>query len=120
MFVADDEATARRYAHREDGAHGFYFHVMRTKLSKAGALDVMRDFPGQPDSELAAKRCLERLVIAGTPRSVVDQICDFRHEVGAFGTLLYTGHDWTDPALARRSMELAVNEVLPRLQERLG
>ena len=67
VFVADDEATARRYAHREDGAHGFYFNVMRTKLAKAGALDVMRDFLGQPDSELSTQRCLERLVIAGTP-----------------------------------------------------
>jgi len=31
------------------------------------------------------------------------------------GKLLYTGHDWTDPALARRSMELAANEVWPRI-----
>ena len=115
VFVADDETTARRYAHREDGAHGFYFHVMRTKLAKAGALDVMRDFSGQPDSELSTRRCLERLVIAGTPQSVADRILEFRNEVGAFGTLLYTGHDWTDPALARRSMELASNEVWPRI-----
>jgi alkanesulfonate monooxygenase SsuD/methylene tetrahydromethanopterin reductase-like flavin-dependent oxidoreductase (luciferase family) len=115
VFVADDEATAHRYAHREDGAHGFYFHVMRTKLAKAGALDVMRDFPGQPDSELSPKRCIERLVIAGTPKSVADQILAFRNEVGAFGALLYTGHDWADPALARRSMELMANEVWPRI-----
>ena len=94
VFVADDEATARRYAHREDGAHGFYFHVMKTKLARAGALDVMRDYPAQPDSELSTRRCLERLVIAGTPQSVADQILAFRHDVGAFGTLLYTGHDW--------------------------
>jgi alkanesulfonate monooxygenase SsuD/methylene tetrahydromethanopterin reductase-like flavin-dependent oxidoreductase (luciferase family) len=115
VFVADDEATARRYAHREDGAHGFYFHVMRTKLARAGALDVMRDFPGQPDSELSTRRCLERLVIAGTPESVADQILALRNEVGAFGTLLYTGHDWADPALARRSMELMASEVWPRI-----
>jgi alkanesulfonate monooxygenase SsuD/methylene tetrahydromethanopterin reductase-like flavin-dependent oxidoreductase (luciferase family) len=115
IFIADDEATARRYAYREHGAHAFYFHVMRTKLAKAGALDVMRDFPGQPDSELSTRRCLERLVIAGTPQSVADRILEFRDEVGAFGTLLYTGHDWADPALARRSMELAANEVMPRI-----
>ena len=115
VFVADDEAAAHRYAHREDGAHGFYFHVMRTKLARAGALDVMRDFPGQPDSELSTKRCIERLVIAGTPQSVADQILAFRNEVGAFGTLLYTGHDWANPALARRSMELMANEVWPRI-----
>ena len=117
IFVADDEATARRYAHREDGAHGFYFHVMGTKLAKAGALELMRDYPGQPDSELATARCVERLVIAGTPQSVADQISAFRDKVGAFGTLLYTGHDWTDPVLARRSMALMANEVLPRLRE---
>jgi len=115
VFVAEEETTARHYAHREGGAHGFYFHVMRTKLAKAGLLDVMRDFPGQADSELSTQRCTERLVIAGTPESVADQILAFRNAVGAFGTLLYTGHDWTDPALARRSMELMVNEVWPRI-----
>jgi hypothetical protein len=61
VFVADEETTVRRYAHCEDGAHGFYFHVMKTKLAKAGALEVMRDFRDQPDSELSTKRCLERL-----------------------------------------------------------
>ena len=117
IFVADDESTARRYAHRVDGAHGFYFRVMRTKLASAGALDVMRDRPGQPDSELALERCLERLVIAGTPESVADQILAFRDEVGEFGTLLYTGHDWVEPALARRSMELMAREVMPRVNK---
>jgi alkanesulfonate monooxygenase SsuD/methylene tetrahydromethanopterin reductase-like flavin-dependent oxidoreductase (luciferase family) len=116
VFVADDEATARRYAHREDGAHGFYFNVMRTKLAKSNALDIMRDLPGQPDSELATQRILERLVIAGTPSQVAGQILKFRDEVGPFGTLLYTGHDWADPALARRSMQLVANEVWPRLK----
>ena len=115
IFVADDDATARQYAHRGDGAHCFYFNVMRTKLAKAGALDVMHDYPGQPDSELSTRRCVERLVIAGTPQTVADRIIALRNEVGAFGTLLYTGHDWIDPALARRSMELMANEVLPRI-----
>jgi alkanesulfonate monooxygenase SsuD/methylene tetrahydromethanopterin reductase-like flavin-dependent oxidoreductase (luciferase family) len=120
IFVADDEATARCYAHRADGAHGFYFRVMREKLASAGALDVMRDHPGQPDSELAPERCLERLVIAGTPESVAEQILAFRREVGEFGTLLYTGHDWVEPALARRSMELMAREVIPRVNTALA
>jgi alkanesulfonate monooxygenase SsuD/methylene tetrahydromethanopterin reductase-like flavin-dependent oxidoreductase (luciferase family) len=120
IFVADDEATVRRYAHRIDGAHGFYFRVMRTKLESAGALDVMRDRPGQPDSELAPERCLERLVVAGTPAGVAEQILAFRREVGEFGTLLYTGHDWVEPALARRSMELMAREVMPRIDRALG
>ncbi len=117
IFVADDDATARRYAYREDGPYAFYFHVMRTKLAKGGALDVMRDFPGQPDSELSIRRCLERLVIAGTPKTVAERILELQGEVGEFGALLYTGHDWADPALARRSMELMANAVLPLVHQ---
>ena len=56
---------------------------------------------------------VKRLVIAGTPKSIAERILEFRDQVGPFGTPLYTGHDWADPALARRSMELAANEVLP-------
>jgi alkanesulfonate monooxygenase SsuD/methylene tetrahydromethanopterin reductase-like flavin-dependent oxidoreductase (luciferase family) len=56
-------------------------------------------------------------VIAGTPQSVADQIREFRDKVGAFGTLLYTGHDWVEPALGKRSMELMAKEVWPRLCE---
>ena len=80
----------------------------------------MRDRPGQPDSELVLERCLERLVIAGTPECVADQILAFRREVGEFGTLLYTGHDWVEPALARRSMELMAREVMPRVNSVLA
>jgi alkanesulfonate monooxygenase SsuD/methylene tetrahydromethanopterin reductase-like flavin-dependent oxidoreductase (luciferase family) len=116
IFVAEDDATARRIAHREDGAQGFYFDVMRTKLARFGALDLLRDHPDQPDSELTPTRCLERLVIAGSPESVADQILAFRTQVGAFGTLLYTGHDWADPGAARRSMELTASEVWPRIE----
>jgi len=120
IFVADDEATARRYARGPDGAHGFYFRVMRTKLAGGQALDVMRDHPDQADSELALERCVERLVIAGTAETVADRILALRREVGEFGTLLYTGHDWVEPGLARRSMELMAREVMPRVNRALA
>jgi alkanesulfonate monooxygenase SsuD/methylene tetrahydromethanopterin reductase-like flavin-dependent oxidoreductase (luciferase family) len=56
-----------------------------------------------------------KLVLAGTVNSVVDQILAFREHVGDFGNLLYAGHDWMDPALAKRSMELFANEVMPKV-----
>ena len=89
-----------------------------TKLAGFGRLDLMLDHPDQPDSELSLKRTLQRLVIAGTPESVADQLLALRHDVGPFGTLLYTGHDWADGDLSRRSMELMANEVWPRLSKR--
>ncbi|HEV8027540.1 MAG TPA: hypothetical protein VGP50_08925, partial [Stellaceae bacterium] len=58
---------------------------------------------------------LDALVICGTVNSVVDRLLAFREQVGDFGTLLYAGHDWVEPRLARRSMELMANEVMPRV-----
>jgi alkanesulfonate monooxygenase SsuD/methylene tetrahydromethanopterin reductase-like flavin-dependent oxidoreductase (luciferase family) len=117
VFVAEDEATARRVAYSEDGPYGFYFRVMMTKLSAFGVLGLMLDEPTQPESELSLSRTLRRLVIAGTPERVADLLMEFREEVGPFGTLLYTGHDWADVELSRRSMELMAEEVWPRVVE---
>ncbi len=119
IFVARDEATARAYAKEPAGAHGFYFHVMRSKLERFGAVPLMGDEAGAPAEELAIDRTLERLVIAGTPDRVADEILAFRERVGPFGTLLYTGHDWVDPTLARTSMELMRSEVWPRVLDGL-
>jgi alkanesulfonate monooxygenase SsuD/methylene tetrahydromethanopterin reductase-like flavin-dependent oxidoreductase (luciferase family) len=55
-------------------------------------------------------------VIYGTPSQVADKIDEFREQVGDFGTLLYAGHDWADPALAKRSMVLLAEQVKPRLR----
>ena len=72
-----------------------------------------------PAEELRLDRTLQRLVIAGTPDRVADEILAFRERVGAFGTLLYTGHDWADPELARTSMQLMSSEVWPRVLDGL-
>ena len=55
----------------------------------------------------------DNLVIYGSPNKVVDEILAFREKVGDFGTLLYAGKDWTDPALGRRSMALMAEKVMP-------
>jgi len=104
IFVADEEATALSYAMTEGGPHGYYFFNAMTKL-------------GLPTSEMTDT--LKRRVIAGTVEQVVEQILHLRETVGPFGTLLYTGHDWMDADLARRSMELMAGEVMPRVNAAL-
>ena len=54
-------------------------------------------------------------MFAGSVNSVVDQILAFREQVGDFGTLYYPCHDWVDPALGKRSMQLMAEEVMPRV-----
>jgi hypothetical protein len=40
--------------------------------------------------------------------------------LGGFGELVYAGLDWTDPVLARRSMVLMAEQVMPRVRQALG
>jgi hypothetical protein len=44
----------------------------------------------------------------------------FRETVGDFGTLLYCGHDWVDSKLARRSMVLMAEQVIPKVNKIIG
>ena len=57
----------------------------------------------------------DKLIIWGTPESVADQLLSFQEEVGKFGTLLYAGKDWRDRELARQSMILMAEKVIPRV-----
>ena len=120
IFVADDEATARRYALDPNGAYGFYFWNLMTKRRARGMLDTFKHDVAIPDAECTLDYVLKHLVIYGTPERVAEQIVDLRRTVGPFGTLLYVGHDWVEPELARRSMALMATDVMPRVNDALG
>ena len=62
----------------------------------------------------------DELIIHGSPDKVADEILKFRERVGDFGTLLYAGKDWRDPALAKRSMILMAEQVLPKINAAIG
>jgi alkanesulfonate monooxygenase SsuD/methylene tetrahydromethanopterin reductase-like flavin-dependent oxidoreductase (luciferase family) len=120
IFVADDDATAKRYGHGEGGPHHFYFKQLVRKLAGGGRGNLFKTDQNMPDSELTPEYVTERLVLAGTVNSVVDQILAFREHVGDFGNLVYAMHDWVDPALGKRSMELFATEVMPRVNAAIG
>ena len=45
------------------------------------------------------------------------KILEFKEEVGDFGTLLYAGHDWADVDLAKNSMKLMAEKVMPKINK---
>jgi hypothetical protein len=51
---------------------------------------------------------------------VTEELLAFRDEVGDFGTLLYCGLDWVDSVVARRSMELMAEVVMPAVNSAIG
>lgn len=119
IFVADDSQTARTYGVGPDGPYAFYFKQLMRKLAGGGKLNLFKEHQAMPDSEVTLDYVLDELVIAGTVDEVVDKLLAFRDRIGDFGTLLYASHDWVDPKLSRRSMELMATEVLPRVNKAL-
>ena len=119
IFVSDDDATAQRYAKTREGPYGFYFWNLLTKRKSRGAASIYKADLSMPDEAVTVEYALDSLVIAGSVNSVVDQLLKFREKTGDFGTLLYCGHDWVDPKLAKRSMELMAEQVMPKLNAAL-
>ena len=120
IFVADDDKVAERYGHSPEGPYHFYFKQLIRKLVGAGGRgNLFKLDQNQPDSEITADTITKKLVIAGTVNSVVEQILAFREKTGEFGTLLYPCHDWLDPALGKRSMQLMAEQVMPRVNAAL-
>jgi alkanesulfonate monooxygenase SsuD/methylene tetrahydromethanopterin reductase-like flavin-dependent oxidoreductase (luciferase family) len=119
VLVADDEETARRYAFGPDSPYRFYYDQLGTKLIRAGRANLFKTDDTMPDEAVTSDYMVDQLVIAGTPEQVVDGLLELRDVIGDFGTLLYCGIDWVEPALARRSMELMATEVMPSVNARL-
>ena len=121
IFVADNEATAIRYGLTAEGPYHFYFRQLVRKLvGLGGRANLFKLDQSIPDAMITADYVTDRLVIAGTVAGVVEQILAFREKTGPFGTLLYACHDWMDPALAKRSMQLMAEEVMLRVNAATG
>jgi len=120
IFVADDDAVARRYTLDHAGPYGFYYWNLMTKRRARGGVEIYKHDLSLPDEAVTLDYVLDRLVLWGSPNRVVDQILAFEKQLGGFGTLLYAGHDWADAGLARRSMELMAEKVMPAVNTALA
>ena len=121
IFVADDDKTALRYG-RDDAKSPYrhYFGNMRAKMIRGNRLYVFKSHKEQPDAEITLDFVMDNCVFYGSVNKIVDRILAMREETGDFGELVYAGMDWADPVLARRSMQLMAEEVMPRVNAAIG
>ena len=121
IMVHDDEKVARSYGRdSEQSPYRFYYRNLGYKLRK-GKRDAVFTRDGKtPENPVPVDDILNELVIAGGVNEVVDRILALNEKLGGFGELVYAGLDWTDPALARRSMVLMAEQVMPRVNAALG
>jgi alkanesulfonate monooxygenase SsuD/methylene tetrahydromethanopterin reductase-like flavin-dependent oxidoreductase (luciferase family) len=115
IFVADDDKTAREYATSAQSPYRYYYNQLATKLIKSGRIELFKTSREQPDESVTIDGVCEELVIHGSPQKVIDELLAFHEKVGDFGTLLYAGKDWGDRKLARRSMVLMAEKVMPAI-----
>lgn len=118
IFVADEEDIARSYgADDQNSPYRFYYSQLLTKLKKGNRHEVFKQHREQSDEEITLDYVLDNVNIVGTVNQVVDRILALREESGEFGELVYASVDWVDERLARRSMQLMAEEVMPRVNQ---
>ena len=116
IFVADDDKTAAGYGRFDSASpYSFFYKQTLAKLHRSKRLFVMKTHKDQPDEEVTHDRVMDELVIYGSVNKVVDELLALREQVGDFGEIVYGGMDWVDPSLAKRSMQLMAEEVVPRV-----
>ena len=121
IFVADDDKTAERYGCSDSKSpYRFYFEQMRAKMKRGNRLYVFKSHKEQSDDEITDDFVMNNCVFHGSVNKVVDQILAMHEDTGDFGELVYAGMDWVDPELAKRSMQLMAEEVMPRVNAAIG
>ncbi|WP_025772254.1 LLM class flavin-dependent oxidoreductase [Thioalkalivibrio sp. HK1] len=116
IFVSDDESLASDRVADPQGVFAWYYEYLLSGFRRRGAVFLVKESDEVADEAITPVGIAESLVIAGTPDRVLDRLIAFREEVGDFGTLLDVAHDWQDPVLGKRSMQLLAEEVMPRFR----
>ena len=120
VCVAKDDKTARDYALAPDGPYVYYYNQLLTKLRKNGRVDLFKTSLDMPDEAVTLEHVCETLIIHGSPDKVADELLSFRESTGDFGTMLYAGHDWQDRDIARNSMILMAEKVMPKVNSAIA
>jgi alkanesulfonate monooxygenase SsuD/methylene tetrahydromethanopterin reductase-like flavin-dependent oxidoreductase (luciferase family) len=121
IFVADDDKTARAYAGDDPRSpFRFYMSQLTAKLRRGKKLGCFKARAEMTDDDVTFDYIFDNVIICGGVDPVVDGILALHEKIGDFGTLLYCGMDWADPALAKRSMELMAEKVMPAVNAAIG
>jgi alkanesulfonate monooxygenase SsuD/methylene tetrahydromethanopterin reductase-like flavin-dependent oxidoreductase (luciferase family) len=121
LLVTETDAEAEDYLADPENGLSFYYKFFLFSFSQLRkALHMVKPDLDMPDEAVTMDVIKRGMIIAGSPGRVLDQLVALRDEVGHFGTLLMAGHDWDQPKLWRRSMELLATEVMPSFARHAG
>ncbi|MFT5173654.1 MAG: alkanesulfonate monooxygenase SsuD [Gammaproteobacteria bacterium] len=117
IVITETDEEAREYVHREDGGMRFYFTYLFTLASIRGQDNVTLTDESRAQVAEKVEDALENMVISGSAQTVLDKLIALRDEIGHFGTLLATGHDWDDAVLWKSALRRLAEDVMPRFSQ---
>ncbi|WP_029352353.1 LLM class flavin-dependent oxidoreductase [Bosea sp. 117] len=120
IFVADTDEAAARHVKTPGGAFSWYYDYMYQVYERMGAGALLAPFRDTDPATITPELVRDNFVIYGSPETVARKILELREEVGPFGTLMMTSHEWDDKPAMRRSMELLARRVMPAVNAELG
>ncbi|MBM4263760.1 MAG: LLM class flavin-dependent oxidoreductase [Deltaproteobacteria bacterium] len=110
VYLADSKEEAWRDVEAAIARDMQYFAAIGLKAP-------YESYPGQPMSEITARSGADRRDwIIGTPDDAIAHIERMQAEVGGFGGLMLTTHEWVGTDKMRRSYELFARYVIPHFR----
>jgi alkanesulfonate monooxygenase SsuD/methylene tetrahydromethanopterin reductase-like flavin-dependent oxidoreductase (luciferase family) len=120
VFVADSTKEAQRLAKSNSLGASIQYILDLTRATAPGGVAMWKRDREQADSDCTLDYFMEDVVIAGDPDHVNERLLALREEIGNFGTLVLTAHDWDDRARWTESLRLFASEVAPAFNKAIG
>jgi alkanesulfonate monooxygenase SsuD/methylene tetrahydromethanopterin reductase-like flavin-dependent oxidoreductase (luciferase family) len=115
IFVAPTDEEARARAFSAQSAYRHFFGHMHGVFAHIGRLGALKTRPDMRDEDVTVDTFLEKRLILGSPKTVLNELTSLRRQVGPFGTLVLSCVDWSGPNAAweRESWALLARDVMP-------
>ena len=120
VFVADTTAEARRLAKSNSLGSCIQYILDLTEATAPQGVSMWKRDARQADADCTLDYFMDDVIIAGDPEHVTRRLLELRKEIGPFGTLILTAHDWDDRKRWLRSLELFAGEVVPALNKAIA
>ena len=115
VFVAATDEEARERAYSAESGYRYFFGTMHKVFTMIGRLGSFKSRPDMRDDEVTVDTVIDKRLILGSPKTVLNELIKLRQQAGPFGTLLLTAVDWAGPNAAweRESLTRLMEEVMP-------
>jgi alkanesulfonate monooxygenase SsuD/methylene tetrahydromethanopterin reductase-like flavin-dependent oxidoreductase (luciferase family) len=120
LLVTDTDEEAADYLADPANTIRSYYNYLFTQLTRAGAIKIFLTSRDAAPESLTLQGVMDSMVIAGSPRTVMDRLAAFADEVGGFGGLMLAFHEWDRKPMWKSSMRALAHDVMPRLREHMA